>query len=104
MPQKIISSDESRTAIVRGEDLIEAGVTDPAKVARVALQNAASIAGLMLTTDALIADVPTSKVETILPQSGGLPLDGVNSRFRAGRFVITALEARRPHHRVFNRF
>ncbi len=40
------------------EDLVAAGVIDPAKVTRYALQNAASIAGLMLTTEAMIADVP----------------------------------------------
>ena len=40
------------------EDLVAAGVIDPAKVTRTALQNAASIAGLMLTTEAMIADVP----------------------------------------------
>ncbi len=43
------------------EDLIAAGVIDPAKVTRYALQNAASIAGLMLTTEAMIADVPDEK-------------------------------------------
>ena len=40
------------------EDLVEAGVIDPTKVVRVALQNAASVASLMLTTEALIADRP----------------------------------------------
>jgi len=40
------------------EDLVEAGVIDPTKVARTALQNAASVATLMLTSDALIADAP----------------------------------------------
>ena len=40
------------------EDLLKAGVIDPAKVTRAALQNAASIAGLLLTTEALIADKP----------------------------------------------
>ncbi len=39
-------------------DLIEAGVVDPTKVTRSALQNAASISGLMLTTEALITDLP----------------------------------------------
>jgi HSP20 family molecular chaperone IbpA len=39
-------------------DLVKDGVIDPAKVARIALQNASSIAGLMLTTEALIADIP----------------------------------------------
>ena len=41
------------------EDLVEAGVIDPTKVVRVALQNAASVAGLMLTTEALIAERPS---------------------------------------------
>ena len=45
------------------EDLIAAGVIDPAKVMRTALQNAASIAGLMLTTEAMIADIPDEKNE-----------------------------------------
>ncbi len=40
------------------EDLVKAGVIDPTKVVRVALQNAASVASLMLTTEALIADLP----------------------------------------------
>jgi chaperonin GroEL len=39
-------------------DLVKEGVIDPAKVTRIALQNAASIAGLMLTTEALIAEIP----------------------------------------------
>jgi chaperonin GroEL len=42
----------------RYEDLVKAGVIDPAMVTRIALQNAASIAGLMLTTEAMVADVP----------------------------------------------
>jgi chaperonin GroEL len=45
------------------EDLVAAGVIDPAKVTRYALQNAASIAGLMLTTEAMIADSPDEKGE-----------------------------------------
>ncbi len=49
------------------EDLVAAGVIDPAKVTRYALQNAASIAGLMLTTEAMIADVPDERGE------GGMP-------------------------------
>jgi len=43
------------------EDLLEAGVLDPAKVTRIALQNAASIAGLLLTTDCLVTEKPTEK-------------------------------------------
>ena len=40
------------------EDLVKAGVVDPAKVVRTALQNAASIASLMLTTEALVTEMP----------------------------------------------
>ncbi len=43
------------------EDLVAAGIIDPAKVTRCALQNAASIAGLMLTTEALISELPNEK-------------------------------------------
>ncbi len=43
------------------EDLVEAGVIDPAKVTRTALQNAASVAGLMLTTEAMIAEKPSQE-------------------------------------------
>ena len=39
-------------------DMIKAGIMDPAKVARTALQNAASISALLLTTEAMIADIP----------------------------------------------
>ncbi|HEX7124767.1 MAG TPA: chaperonin GroEL, partial [Thermodesulfobacteriota bacterium] len=42
----------------RYEDLVEAGVIDPTKVSRVALQNAASVASLMLTTEAMVAELP----------------------------------------------
>ncbi|MGI9516007.1 MAG: chaperonin GroEL, partial [Pirellulaceae bacterium] len=43
------------------EDLVKAGVIDPAKVAKTALSNAASVAILLLTSDALIADIPKEK-------------------------------------------
>jgi chaperonin GroEL len=43
------------------EDLVTAGVIDPAKVTRSALQNAASTAGLMLTTEAMVCDIPAKK-------------------------------------------
>jgi chaperonin GroEL len=45
------------------EDLVAAGVIDPAKVTRTALQNAASIAGMMLTTEAMISEIPEEKGE-----------------------------------------
>ena len=47
----------------RYEDLVKAGIVDPAKVARVALQNAASVGGLLLMTDALVADKPEEEEE-----------------------------------------
>ncbi|MDW8363649.1 MAG: chaperonin GroEL [Myxococcales bacterium] len=55
------------------EDLVEAGVIDPTKVVRCALQNAASVAGLMLTTEALIAERP--KEEKSKPAGGGGGMD-----------------------------
>ena len=53
----------SNAATEKFEDLIAAGVIDPAKVTRYALQNAASIASLMLTTEAMIAELPDEKGE-----------------------------------------
>jgi chaperonin GroEL len=44
-------------------DLVKAGVIDPAKVTRLALQNAASIAALMLTTEALVADIKEEEMK-----------------------------------------
>ncbi len=53
------------------EDLVKAGVIDPAKVTRFALQNAGSIAGLMLTTEALVAEIPEEKKESAAPGGHG---------------------------------
>jgi chaperonin GroEL len=55
----------------RYEDLLEAGIIDPAKVTRIALQNAVSIAGLLLTTDCLITEKPKDK-EDSHPGAGGM--------------------------------
>src|SRR6187455_586087 len=52
------------------EDLVKAGVIDPAKVVRSALQNAASIASLLLTTEALISEIPEAKPNASLAHSG----------------------------------
>ena len=55
------------------EDLVAAGVIDPAKVTRSALQNAASVASMMLTSDALIADLPKEeKAVPAAPDMGGM--------------------------------
>jgi len=54
------------------EDLVKAGVVDPTKVTRTALQNAASIAGLLLTTEAIITDAPEDKKSApAMPPGGG---------------------------------
>ena len=52
-------------------DLVEAGVIDPTKVARTALQNAASIASLMLTTEALVSEIPEKEDKHPMPPGGG---------------------------------
>ena len=54
------------------EDLIKAGIIDPTKVVRTALQNAASVAGLLLTTEAMIADKPVDKKDAG-GAGGGMP-------------------------------
>ena len=59
-------------------DLVELGVLDPAKVTRSALQNAASVAGLILTTDALVAELPEDKPAGMPGGMGGMGgMDGM---------------------------
>jgi chaperonin GroEL len=69
---KVLNNQESafgyNAAADKYEDLIKAGIIDPTKVERTALQNAASVASLMLTTEAMIADKPEEK-----PAGGGMP-------------------------------
>jgi len=57
------------------EDLVSAGVIDPTKVTRTALQNAASIASLMLTTEAMVAEIPEKKSGPAGPPHGGPEMD-----------------------------
>ncbi|GAB2770631.1 chaperonin GroEL [Rhabdobacter roseus] len=54
------------------EDLLEAGIIDPKKVTRLALENAASIAGLLLTTECVIADEPEENAAPSMPHGGGM--------------------------------
>jgi len=54
------------------EDLVEAGVIDPTKVVRSALQNAASIAGLLLTTEAVVVEKPEDEPAPPMPGGGGM--------------------------------
>jgi chaperonin GroEL len=52
------------------EDLVQAGVIDPTKVVRSALQNAASIASLLLTTEAVISQIPEHHQNAAMPAGG----------------------------------
>ena len=57
-------------------DMVAMGVLDPTKVTRTALQNAASVAGLILTTDCMVADIPEDK--PAVPPMGGMGgMDGM---------------------------
>jgi chaperonin GroEL len=58
-------------------DMLEAGIIDPTKVTRTALQNAASIAGLMLTTEALITEIPEKEKAPAMPGGGGGDFGGM---------------------------
>jgi chaperonin GroEL len=54
------------------EDMVKAGIIDPAKVTRSAVQNAASIAAMILTTEALVTDIPEKKETPPMPPGGGM--------------------------------
>jgi chaperonin GroEL len=56
------------------DDMIKMGIVDPKKVTRISLQNAASVAGVLLTTDALVAEIPEKKKPEMPP--GGDPYGG----------------------------
>ena len=55
-------------------DMLKMGILDPTKVTRTALQNAASIAGLMITTEAMVAEMPDDKAAAMppMPDMGGM--------------------------------
>jgi len=59
------------------EDLMQAGIIDPTKVARIALQNAASVSGLLITTEAMVAEVPKDEPAMGMPPGGGMPTGGM---------------------------
>jgi chaperonin GroEL len=59
------------------EDLVKAGVLDPTKVVRTALQNAGSIAALMLTTEALVSELPEEKKNAPMPGGHGGGMEGM---------------------------
>ncbi len=73
--QKVLASKGGmgyNVATGQYEDLIKAGVVDPTKVTRSALQNAASVAGLLLTTECMITDLPEPKAPAAPGMDGGM--------------------------------
>jgi chaperonin GroEL len=54
------------------ENFFEAGIIDPTKVSRLALENAASISGLLLTTEAVVSEIPEENAAPAMPQGGGM--------------------------------
>jgi len=80
---KVLSNDGAsfgyNAAADKYEDLLKAGIIDPTKVERTALQNAASVASLMLTTEAMIADKPEEKPAGGMP--GGMPGGGMGGMY-----------------------
>ena len=67
------SAEEGFNALTdKYENLVQAGVIDPAKVVRSALQNSSSIASLLLTTEALVSEIPEEKKEAPAPGGGGM--------------------------------
>jgi chaperonin GroEL len=59
-------------------DLVDKGIIDPAKVVRRALQDAASVAGLLVTTEAMVAEVPKDKTPPAMMPGGGMPGGGMD--------------------------
>ncbi|KAI5073392.1 hypothetical protein GOP47_0011405 [Adiantum capillus-veneris] len=75
--EKLLSSDWEigyNAMTDQYEDLLEAGVIDPAKVARCALQNAASVAGMVLTTQAVVVEKPKTKAKAPVPTVPGMSI------------------------------
>ena len=61
--------------------MVKAGIIDPTKVVRSALQNAASIAGLMLTTEALVSEIPEENAPAMPGGGGGGGMPGMGGDF-----------------------
>ena len=79
--QKVKESKEAHygynAATDKYEDLVHSGVIDPTKVVRSALQNAASIASLLLTTEAMVSEIPEDKKEPAGHPGGGGGMGGM---------------------------
>ena len=65
------------------EDMIKAGIVDPAKVTRSAVQNAASIGGMILTTECLVTDKPEEKKDMPAMPPGGMPPGGMGGMYNS---------------------
>jgi chaperonin GroEL len=76
--KKAKGNDGYNVATGEYEDLVKAGIVDPKKVTRSALQNAASIAGLLLTTECLITDVPEKEKPAPMPGGHGGGMGGMD--------------------------
>ena len=80
MPASALAGDEKFWNTIRGRyhltgeyiNLVEAGVIDPAMVTRSALQNAASIAKNILTTECIVAEMPDKSAAAAMPDMGGM--------------------------------
>ncbi len=72
--KKTVGYDVEKAKVV---DMMTAGIIDPAKVTRCAMQNASSIAGLLLTTEALVAEKPEKEKTPSMPEGGGMPGGGM---------------------------
>jgi len=53
-------------------DMLKAGIIDPTKVVRTALEDASSVAGLMITSEAMVADIPEKKSPPAMPSGNGM--------------------------------
>jgi chaperonin GroEL len=75
-PQKLLDANDLNRGFdaQSGEyvDMVSAGIIDPTKMVRLALQNAASVAGLLVTTEAMVAEKPEKKPMPAMPHGGGM--------------------------------
>ena len=82
------------------EDLVQAGVIDPTKVVRSALQNAASIASLLLTTEALVSEIPEDKKEAPMPAAAAAWAACTDGRDQGGQVEWVRQKAARRHRKT----
>ena len=71
MLQEMLTDNNAKTGTYT--DMFKAGIIDPKKVTRVALENAASVAGMILTTECALVDIKDDKAAAMPPMGGGMP-------------------------------